>query len=184
MSGVTFKCAQNDLFTEWLNYYFQLPPNYLKLPTTYPLIMKGLNSSIIILSYDLKNMLYIGSACMENGIAEHPVVVAVVVTFLRIPWEIKKVPDWVINFGWKKVHNWVKKRVTLEASHFTLPKILFSWTRIRMVITFGDDIKEWYTHLHNNSISEGIITTVTLTCISYFYQFYPCVVCHLLYSNQ
>ena len=63
------------------------------------MIMKGLNSSIIILSYDLKNMLYIGSACMENGIAEHPVVVAVVVTFLRIPWEIKKVPDWVINFG-------------------------------------------------------------------------------------
>ena len=61
--------------------------------------MKGLNSSIIILSYDLKNMLYIESACMENGIAEHPVVVAVVVTFLRIPWEIKKVPDWVINFG-------------------------------------------------------------------------------------
>ena len=53
----------------------------------------------------------------------------------------------------------------------------------------GDNIWWWHkrmihTYLHNNSISEGIITTVTLTCISYFYQFYLCVVCHLLYSNQ
>ena len=36
--------------------------------------MKGLNSSIIILSYDLKNMLYIGSACMENKNAGHHLV--------------------------------------------------------------------------------------------------------------
>ena len=48
--------------------------------------MKELHSSIIILSHDFKNVLYIGSACMENWNAEHPVVV----TFLKIPLEIEK----------------------------------------------------------------------------------------------
>ena len=36
--------------------------------------MKGEYSLIIILSYDFKNVLYIGSACIENLIAGHPIV--------------------------------------------------------------------------------------------------------------